>query len=95
MAYACEVCGKTFQTGFNVSHSHHKTKKRFMPNLRRVKIVVDGRPVRMRICAQCLKSTKVVATQALAPKSAVKKSVKVDAQDIEKQPPQEESESKD
>lgn len=33
MANYCQVTGKRRTTGFNVSHSHRKTKRSFMPNL--------------------------------------------------------------
>lgn len=38
----CEVCGKTMQTGMKVSHSHIRTKRKWKPNLQRVKVVVGG-----------------------------------------------------
>ena len=34
MARACELTGKKPITGFRVSKSHHKTKRRFLPNLK-------------------------------------------------------------
>ena len=33
MSMKCELTGKTFQTGNNVSHAKNKTKRRFLPNL--------------------------------------------------------------
>ncbi|MEG0789274.1 MAG: 50S ribosomal protein L28 [Alistipes sp.] len=30
----CEITGKVAVTGNNVSHSHHKTKRKFNPNLK-------------------------------------------------------------
>lgn len=33
MARVCQVTGKRPVTGFNVSHAHNKTKRRFLPNL--------------------------------------------------------------
>jgi large subunit ribosomal protein L28 len=46
-------------TGYNVSHSHVRTKRRWLPNLQDVKTVLKGRPVRLRVCAKCLKAGKV------------------------------------
>lgn len=60
MARRCDVCGKGPQVGYNVSHSHVRTKKRWLPNLQRVKALLRGRPVRMRVCAKCLKAGKVL-----------------------------------
>jgi large subunit ribosomal protein L28 len=39
------------------------TKRRFDPNLQKVKILVDGAPRRVYVCTRCLKAGKV--TKAL------------------------------
>ena len=59
MARRCDVCGKGPQTGMNVSHSHIRTKRRWLPNLQRVKVIQAGRHLTMRVCAKCLKGGKV------------------------------------
>ncbi|MDO8534362.1 MAG: 50S ribosomal protein L28, partial [Xanthobacteraceae bacterium] len=33
MSRRCELTGKTVLTGNKVSHSNHKTRRRFLPNL--------------------------------------------------------------
>ena len=38
MSTKCELTGKTFQTGNNVSHANNRTKRRFIPNLQNVKL---------------------------------------------------------
>lgn len=63
MAKVCAVCGKRVRVGMRVSHSHIRTKRRWQPNLQRVKVLVDGSPRRIRVCTSCLKSGKV--TRAL------------------------------
>jgi large subunit ribosomal protein L28 len=60
MARRCDICGKGPQTGFSVSHSHVRSKRRWLPNLQRVKTLRDGRRVTLRVCAKCLKASKVV-----------------------------------
>lgn len=45
--------------GCNVSHAHNVTKRRFNPNLQRVRAMRDGRPQRMLVCANCIKSGRV------------------------------------
>ena len=60
MARVCAVCGKGPITGHNVSHSHRLTKRRWLPNLQRVKAVQGKRTVNLRVCAKCLKAGKVV-----------------------------------
>jgi large subunit ribosomal protein L28 len=59
MARRCAVCGKEPHTGNRVSHSHHKTKRRFNPNLQKVRAVVSGSPKRIMVCTSCLKAGKV------------------------------------
>ncbi len=59
MAKRCEICGKGPLVGMNVSHSHRRTKKRQLPNLQRVKALIKGAPMRLRVCTDCLKSGKV------------------------------------
>jgi len=35
------------------------TKRRFDPNLQRVRLVLDGKPTRAYVCTRCLKSGRV------------------------------------
>ncbi|MBZ5525539.1 MAG: 50S ribosomal protein L28 [Acidobacteriia bacterium] len=60
MAQVCEVCGKGPQFGNKVSHAHNVSRRRWNVNLRPVRAVVKGGNKRMRVCAQCLKSGKIV-----------------------------------
>jgi large subunit ribosomal protein L28 len=59
MANFCYVCNKGPATGNRVSNANNRTKRRFMPNLQRVRILEHGRTVRVRICTRCLKAGKV------------------------------------
>ena len=59
MAKACIVCQKHTVTGNNISHSHRKTRRTWMPNLQRVRIVWEGVPRRAYVCVKCLKAGKV------------------------------------
>jgi large subunit ribosomal protein L28 len=58
MSRRCELTGKSALTGHKVSHSNHKTKRRFLPNLLNVTLMSDslGRSVRLRISANALKT---------------------------------------
>ena len=60
MSRRCELTGKAVLTGHLVSHSNHKTKRRFLPNLCRVTLQSDllGRAVRLRITAHALRSVE-------------------------------------
>ena len=60
MARKCSICGKGPLVGHNVSHAHNLTKRRFLPNLNKVKIQIDGKVKRTYVCTRCLRSDKVV-----------------------------------
>jgi len=60
MARVCYVCGKRPRTGNNVSHAENKTRRRFLPNLQKVKIIENGTVKRVRVCTKCLKAGKVM-----------------------------------
>jgi large subunit ribosomal protein L28 len=60
MSKICEICGKKPLAGHNISHAHNVTKRRFYPNLQKVKTINTGKVKRMVVCASCLKSGKVV-----------------------------------
>jgi len=59
VAKVCEICGKKPIVGNNVSHSHKLTKRRWLPNLQKVKAVVDGESKKIRVCTSCIKSGKI------------------------------------
>jgi large subunit ribosomal protein L28 len=56
MARICEICGKHPSVGNNVSHSNNKTKRRWLPNLQRVRAKVGGTVKRIRVCTRCIRS---------------------------------------
>ncbi len=60
MAANCDVCGKGPSFGHSVSHSHVRTKRRWNPNIQRVRAIVKGSPKRLNVCTSCLKADKVV-----------------------------------
>jgi large subunit ribosomal protein L28 len=59
MSKVCVVCGKGPSFGNNRSHSMVATKRRFEPNLQRVRILMDGVARRVYVCTRCLKAGKV------------------------------------
>lgn len=59
MARKCAICGKGVQIGMQVSHSHIRNKRTWMPNLQRVKALIEGTPRRILVCTRCLRSGKV------------------------------------
>ncbi len=59
MAAVCDVCGKGPGFGNNVSHSHRRTRRRFDPNIQRVRVATGSTHKRMNVCTSCLKAGKV------------------------------------
>ena len=69
MSRVCMVTGKSPQVGNNVSHAKNRTKRRFLPNLQRVKAVINGEVRYIRVTANALKKGLVTK----APKRTWKK----------------------
>ncbi|MGB9755760.1 MAG: 50S ribosomal protein L28 [Desulfurella sp.] len=59
MSRKCDICGKSVHVGNSVSHSNRKTKKIWLPNLQKVKVLQNGKPKRIVVCTTCLKSGKI------------------------------------
>lgn len=60
MAAVCSVCGKSPHFSFQVSFSHKRTKRRWDPNIQRVRAqVAPGTVRRIDVCTSCLKAGKV------------------------------------
>ncbi len=61
MSAVCDICGKGPITGNNVSHAHNKNRRRWLPNLQKVRTVTgSGRVVRITACTRCIRSGAVV-----------------------------------
>jgi large subunit ribosomal protein L28 len=56
----CEICGKKPMVGNHVSHAHNVNKRRFKPNLQRVRAFRDGRTKKMLVCTSCIKSGRII-----------------------------------
>ena len=59
MAKVCDICGKKPQYGNNVSHANNRTRRRWEPNLQRVRAKIDGSVKRVRVCTSCIRSGKI------------------------------------
>ena len=59
MPKVCYVCKKGPAFGNSRSHSMVATRRRFNPNLQKVRIDVGGAPRREYVCTRCLKAGKV------------------------------------
>lgn len=59
MSRRCAISGKGPMTGNNVSHAKNRTKKRFLPNLRTVRVTLeDGTTRKIKISAKELRTLK-------------------------------------
>lgn len=72
MARRCEICGKQTEVGNNVAMRGMakkdggvgkkvtgKTKRKFKPNIQKVRTVEGGTVKKVKICTRCLKSGRV------------------------------------
>ncbi len=59
----CAICEKNaiFGNKLSITRSHisKRTTRTWKPNLRTVKVLVNGEPKRITVCAKCLRSGKV------------------------------------
>ena len=73
MARVCAICGKGTTSGRSISRRGRAkhlggvglrttgvSKRKFRPNLQRVRVLVDGVPKRIMVCARCIRAGKVV-----------------------------------
>ncbi len=73
MAYVCEVCGKGPRAGSRVIrhglekrkggiglHTTAVTKRRFLPNLQKLRVREGGTVRSRRVCTACIKAGKVL-----------------------------------
>jgi large subunit ribosomal protein L28 len=51
----CQNCGKTTTFGQSRSFSMKSTKRKFRPNLQKVRVMENGRLVQKTLCAKCIK----------------------------------------
>ena len=59
MAANCDVCVKRPAFGHNVSPSQRPTKRRWTPNIQRVRVLAGATPKRLNVCTSCMKAGKV------------------------------------
>jgi large subunit ribosomal protein L28 len=55
----CHVTGKRTRFGHTVSHANNKSKRKFKPNLQKVRIVEEGTPVKVWVSTRAIKAGKV------------------------------------
>ena len=59
----CEICRKDLLSGRKISITRSQVSRRALtkqkPNIRTVKVVVEGTPTTMHVCTRCLRSNAV------------------------------------
>ena len=60
MAFVCELCGKKPSFGNVISHANNTRRRRWNPNLRRVRAVINGARTHIRVCTACIRSHRVL-----------------------------------
>jgi len=60
MSKVCDICGKGALTGNHRSHALNASKRKFYPNLTKMKAEIKGEVKKIKICSKCLKSNKVI-----------------------------------
>jgi large subunit ribosomal protein L28 len=59
VAAVCDICAKGPGFGNNRPWSRKITKRRFDPNIQRVRATVNGASKRLNVCTGCIKAGKV------------------------------------
>ena len=54
----CELCGKGATYGHNVSHSNRKTNRRWLPNVQKTVVIVNGSQMRVNACTRCMRTLR-------------------------------------
>ena len=60
MTMKCELTGKSFQTGNNVSHAKNRTKRRFLPNLQNISFISEilGRKIQLKVATSTIRTVE-------------------------------------
>ena len=60
MSMKCQLTGKTFQSGNNVSHAKNRTRRRFLPNLQNISFISEklGRSIQLRVATSAIRTVE-------------------------------------
>ena len=60
MSMKCELTGKMYQSGNNVSHAKNRTKRRFLPNLQNISFLSEklGKAIQLRVATSTIRSVE-------------------------------------
>ncbi len=73
MSRRCDICGKGLRTGNSIVrhglpkkkggiglHTTGITKRKFLPNVQKIRVRENGGVVSRKVCASCIRSAKIV-----------------------------------
>ena len=60
MSMKCQLTGKTYLSGNNVSHAKNRTKRRFLPNLQKISFISDklGKSIQLKVAASSIRTVE-------------------------------------
>ena len=60
MSNKCQLTGKTYLNGNNVSHAKNRTKRRFMPNLQKISFTSEklGKSIQLKVAASSIRTVE-------------------------------------
>tara|TARA_B100001964_G_C14010635_1_gene499143 strand:+ start:265 stop:543 length:279 start_codon:yes stop_codon:yes gene_type:complete len=60
MSNRCQLTGKTYLSGNNVSHANNKTKRRFLPNLQKISFISEklGKSIQLKVAASTIRTVE-------------------------------------
>ncbi len=59
MSYRCDICSKEPSFGKQVTFSHKRSSRRWVPNIQKVKVRHGSNTRRIRACTSCIRAGKV------------------------------------
>jgi len=59
MSRVCDICGKGPLNGNYRSHAMNATKRKFYPNIQKIRAEIQGVIRGVKICTSCLKTNKI------------------------------------
>ena len=63
MSGRCEICERKPLHGNNVSHSQRRTRRRFVLNVQKRHIHIDGQMRKVNICTRCMRTMNKLPKQ--------------------------------
>ena len=60
MSNRCQLTGKTYLSGNNVSHAKNRTKRRFLPNLQKISFSSEklGKSIQLKVAASTIRTVE-------------------------------------